>query len=115
MQVGMHLSFWNVFFLIAFLVVFVSVFSMASFALGAFCVFRTKREAHEPFLSVRTPRGDAGISQSEFDEREDKEMSETTDRVYGRLSSLFGKKDMGYLSDPGVDEEVYPDEQGGMR
>lgn len=36
------------------------IFMIIGFALGAYVVFRTKREGHEPMFNVREQKGDAG-------------------------------------------------------
>jgi hypothetical protein len=65
------------------------IFVMAGMVIGAFVVYRTKREAHDPFLVMRKTQGDAFQAPGEYihergDEEEDlPDGTDLTNIIYG--------------------------------
>ena len=62
----MDLTFINlvVLFSLGFVMCFIM---MLSFVIGAYVVYRTKRDSHEPFINFRAPDGDAGQAAGFYD------------------------------------------------
>jgi len=44
----------------------VALFMFLAFALGAYVVYRAKREAHEPFINIHQPHGSAGQAYGQY-------------------------------------------------
>jgi hypothetical protein len=62
----MDLTFMNL--VVLFSLGFVMCFIMLlSFIVGAYVVYRTKRDSHEPFFTFRAPEGDAGQAAGFYD------------------------------------------------
>lgn len=63
----MTLTFWQLLslFWTLILAVLLAVF------LGAYMVFRTKRDTSDPFLQLRQPQGDASVTTGDFDDGDD--------------------------------------------
>lgn len=91
----MDLTFLDLVILFGFSIVFCLVMMLA-FALGAYVVYRTKRDSTEPFMAPRQKTGDAGQAQGYYDHEagdDDPPMGGDVDQLlYGspeRRSSIF--------------------------
>ena len=61
----MNLTFYQLLILFSFGFA-MSMFMFMAFALGAYVVYRAKRESYEPFLNVYQPSGSAGQARGEY-------------------------------------------------
>lgn len=83
----MDLTFMNL--VVLFSLGFVMCFlMMLAFIIGAYVVYRTKRDAHEPFMNFHQKAGDAGQAQGayahEFGDEDDVPMGGDVDKLlYG--------------------------------